>query len=58
MTKSFECADVWENCSWSADAFSTYELMQKIVEHQNCEHGIREISEELKAKVVASINDE
>ncbi len=58
MTKSFECADVWENCSWSADAFSTYDLMIKIVEHYNYEHGIREISEELKAKVVDSIKDE
>jgi len=58
MTKSFKCADVGKNCDWSAKADNEDELMQKIAEHADHEHDIKEITEELKAKVKASIKDE
>lgn len=58
MTKSFKCADVGKDCSWSVKADSIDELMQQIVKHASHEHNIQEIPEDLKVKVAASIKDE
>ena len=58
MTKSFKCADVGKDCSWSVELDNIDELMQRIVEHADNEHNIQEIPEELKMKIVSSIKDE
>ena len=57
MAKKFECADVVQNCGWSATADDEGELMQKIQEHAK-EHGMTEISGETLEKVKAAIKEE
>ncbi|MCH7967525.1 MAG: DUF1059 domain-containing protein [Thaumarchaeota archaeon] len=58
MTKSFKCADVGKDCSWSVKSDNIDDLMKQISEHASHEHNIQEIPEDLKTKVIASIKDE
>ena len=58
MTRSFKCADVGKDCSWSVELDNIDELMQKIVEHADTEHNIQNIPEELKMKIASSIKND
>jgi len=58
MVKSFKCMDMGKNCDWSAKANSTYELMEKITEHANSIHNVKQIPVVRKAKIASSIKDD
>ncbi len=57
MTRSFKCADVGKDCSWSVESDNIDKLMQQIVEHADHEHNIQEIPHELKMKISSSIKE-
>ncbi len=50
--------DMGKNCDWSAKADSTYELMEKIIEHADSIHNVKKIPVERKAKIASSIKDD
>ena len=58
MTKSFKCADMGKDCSWTAKANSTYELMEKIFAHADSNHNVKNIPVVRKAKIASSIKDD
>jgi len=58
MAKVLRCSDVGFDCSFVARADSEEELMKKVAEHAAEVHDMKEISEEVAAKVKAAIRDE
>ncbi len=58
MAKVFRCKDVGVTCGWEARAETEEELLKMIAEHGATEHDIKEITEELKAKVSSAIREE
>jgi len=57
MTKQIACNDVVPGCGFIASGESEEELMQKVREHAEKEHGVEEVTPELAAKVKAAIRD-
>ena len=57
MAKSIKCRDVGVDCDFEAKANTVEELMQKCTEHARAEHGMKDISPELAAKVQAAIRE-
>jgi predicted small metal-binding protein len=59
MAKIVECAkvDPSSNCDHVVRGQTEAELLQKVAEHAK-EHGIRDVTPELVAKVKANIRDE
>ena len=55
MTKQIACGDVVEGCSFTADATTEAELVEKVKAHAAKEHGVKEVTPELAAKVRAAI---
>jgi len=53
MAKHISC--VMDGCSWTADAPSESDLIEKVKEHGAHDHGVTEISPELAARVKAAI---
>jgi len=58
MAKVLECSDVGFDCGFQARADTEEELMKKVAEHAAEVHDMKEISEEVVAKVKAAIRDE
>jgi predicted small metal-binding protein len=57
MTKQIACHDVVHGCGFTATAETEEELVEKVVEHAAQEHGVREVTPELAAKVKAAIRN-
>lgn len=55
MKSTFACKDVGLQCDFVSEASSREELMPKIMEHAKNAHGMTEIPEDLKNKVVGAI---
>jgi predicted small metal-binding protein len=55
MGKQIACGDVVEGCSFTAEAASESELVEKVKAHAAREHGVEEITPELADKVKAAI---
>lgn len=55
MTQHIACNDLVKGCKFTATASTEAELMKKVAEHAAQEHGIREVTPELAAKVKALI---
>lgn len=53
MAKHIAC--VVDGCDWKADAASESDLVEKVKAHGAEDHGLREISPELAARVKAAI---
>lgn len=58
MAKVLRCSDVGFDCGFEIRADSEEELMKKVAEHAAEVHDIKEVSEEVAAKVKAAIRDE
>lgn len=58
MAKVLRCSDVGFDCGFEARADTEEELMKKVAEHAVEVHNMKEISEEVAAKVKAAIRDE
>jgi predicted small metal-binding protein len=55
MDKHIACNDVVAGCSFTAQAETEAELVEKVKAHAAKDHGVREITPELAAKVKAAI---
>jgi predicted small metal-binding protein len=56
--KTFECKDVgFSDCAWSVSGQTDEEIMAHAAEHGRQKHGIQEITEELKNKVLSKIRE-
>ena len=49
------CASIVPGCAFTASAATEEELMKKVAAHAAHDHGIREVTPELAAKVKAAI---
>jgi len=58
MTKVLRCSDVGMDCDFKAQAETEEELLKKVAEHAATAHDMKEIPEEVLAKVRAAIRDE
>ncbi len=57
MAKLLRCSDVGFDCGYEIRADTEEELMKKVAEHAAEVHDIKEVSEEVAAKVKAAIRD-
>lgn len=55
MTKHIACNDVVAGCRFEASAPNEEELLEQVAAHAAKEHGVREVTPELAAKVKAAI---
>jgi predicted small metal-binding protein len=55
MTKQIACGDVVEGCPFTAEAATEADLVEKVKAHAAKEHGVKEVTPELAAKVKAAI---
>jgi len=55
--KSFKCADMGKDCSWTAKADSLSELVEKIFRHAAISHNVKQIPVYRKYKIASSIKD-
>lgn len=55
--KHIACADIVPGCSFTAEAATEEELVQKVVAHAADGHGITEVTPELASKVKAAIKN-
>jgi predicted small metal-binding protein len=53
--KHIACGDVVPGCTWTAHAPTEEELLKKVVAHAAQEHGVKEVTPELAARVQAAI---
>jgi predicted small metal-binding protein len=53
--KHIACAEIMPGCPFTASAPTEEELMKKVVAHAAADHGVREVTPELAAKVKAAI---
>ncbi len=56
--KHIACGDVMPGCTFEASAGSEKELLEKVVRHAEHDHGVKEVTPELAAKVQAAIRAE
>jgi predicted small metal-binding protein len=57
MSKHIACGDVVEGCAFTAEAATESELVEKVKAHAAKDHGVKEVTPELAAKVEAAIQD-
>jgi len=57
MSKHITCDDVVPGCDFTATAGSEEELMKEVTRHAEDEHGVKDVTPELAAKVKAAIQD-
>ena len=57
MSKQIACNDIVLGCDFTATAGSESELIGKVAEHAASDHGVKEVTPELAAKVKAAIKD-
>lgn len=55
MTKHIACNDVVSGCAFTASATSEEELLRQVTAHAAQDHGVKEVTPELAAKVKAAI---
>ncbi|MBI2384666.1 MAG: DUF1059 domain-containing protein [Elusimicrobia bacterium] len=55
--KKISCADVVPGCSFTAEADSEQELLQKVAAHAGPDHGIKEVTPEILKKLKAAIKE-
>ena len=58
MAKALRCRDVGMDCDFVAHAETEEEILKKAAEHAASAHDMKEIPEEVLAKVRAAIRDE
>lgn len=58
MRKKLECGSIVPGCNFVAHGENEDDIMAKAAEHARTAHGVDHMSEQLKAKVKASIKDE
>jgi predicted small metal-binding protein len=58
MAKVLRCKDVGMDCDFEVRAVTEEEILQRAAEHALTEHGMKEIPQEVVAKVRAAIRDE
>ena len=51
------CADIVPECPFTASAATEEELLKQVVAHAAHDHGIREVTPELAARVKAAIKN-
>jgi predicted small metal-binding protein len=57
MEKHIACNDVVEGCSFTATASTEDELLQKVQQHAAADHGVKDVTPELAARVKAAIQN-
>lgn len=57
MSKQIACNDVVAGCSFTASAATEEEVLKKAAEHAANDHGVKDITPEMVAKVKAAIKD-
>jgi predicted small metal-binding protein len=57
MTKHIACGDVVNGCSFKAEAPTESELVEKVKTHAAKDHGVKEVTPELAARVKAAIQN-
>jgi predicted small metal-binding protein len=57
MKKHIACGDVVEGCPFTTEAESEAELVDKVRTHAAQEHGVKEVTPELAARVKAAIQN-
>ena len=57
MTKHIACSDVVDGCKFTAEAATESELVDKVKTHAVKDHGVKEVTPELAAKVKAAIQN-
>jgi predicted small metal-binding protein len=55
MGKHIECGDVVQGCRFTAQGATEEELLEAVKAHAAKEHGVKEVTPELAAKVKAAI---
>lgn len=55
MTKHIACGDVVEGCAFKASAPTEEELLKQVSQHAAHQHGVKEVTPELAAKLKAAI---
>lgn len=55
MSKTIACNRVVPGCKFTADAATEDELLKKVAEHAQKEHGVADVTPDLLAKVKAAI---
>lgn len=55
VAKQIACNDVVAGCSFKAEAATEEELLQKVTAHAAKDHGVKDVTPELAAKVKAAI---
>jgi len=55
MSKQLACGDVVEGCAFKAEAATEEDLMKKVADHAAQQHGVKDVTPELAAKVKAAI---
>jgi predicted small metal-binding protein len=55
MGKHIACSDVVSGCSFTAEAATESELLDRVKTHAALDHGVTEVTPELAAKVKAAI---
>ena len=58
MAKVLRCSDVGIDCDFEARAETEEEILKKVAEHAATAHDMKEIPDEVLAKVRAAIRDE
>jgi predicted small metal-binding protein len=58
MAKVLRCREVGMDCDFVARGETEEEILKKAAEHADTDHGMKEIPEEVLAKVRAAIRDE
>ena len=58
MAKVFRCRDVGFDCDYVVRADTEEDLLKQAAEHAKAVHNMKEISEEVVAKVRAAIREE
>lgn len=57
MSKHIACNDIVAGCGFTATAGSEEDLMKQVTRHAEDDHGVKEVTPELAAKVKAAIKD-
>ena len=57
MAQHIACGDVVQGCQFTAEAATEEELLLAVKAHAAADHGVKEITPELAAKVKSAIQD-
>ncbi|RJQ50175.1 MAG: DUF1059 domain-containing protein [Nitrospiraceae bacterium] len=57
MAKVFRCRDFGGACNWKCHAETREEILRKIAKHGVIKHNMKDMSESMKARIIATIRD-